>query len=151
MSLSVRLQPTFQGHVATTQDALILFEACIQHQLPLLPRRPHSHERELLIRSGGTFIYEERSSGIRRWNDGIVWSPSRILGNFLVYRELNRRFTPDEQRRISKDRNRRPSRTRRPCTRPEAVSDMGGSPLRDRVSLLRMYHRDREPANRILD
>ncbi|CEI88404.1 Putative YALI0B18282p [Rhizopus microsporus] len=26
--------------------------------------------------------------GIKRWTDGLLWSPSRILGNFLVYREL---------------------------------------------------------------
>lgn len=29
--------------------------------------------------------------GIKRWTDGLVWSPSRILGNFLVYRELDKR------------------------------------------------------------
>lgn len=26
--------------------------------------------------------------GIKRWTDGFLWSPSRILGDFLVYREL---------------------------------------------------------------
>lgn len=29
--------------------------------------------------------------GIKRWTDGFLWSPSRILGNFLVYRELANR------------------------------------------------------------
>jgi hypothetical protein len=29
--------------------------------------------------------------GIKRWTDGLVWSPSRILGNFLIYRELDGR------------------------------------------------------------
>lgn len=29
--------------------------------------------------------------GIKRWTDGLVWSPSRILGNFLIYRELDKR------------------------------------------------------------
>lgn len=29
--------------------------------------------------------------GIKRWTDGFLWSPSRILGNFLVYRELENR------------------------------------------------------------
>lgn len=28
--------------------------------------------------------------GIKRWTDGLVWSPSRILGNFLIYRELEK-------------------------------------------------------------
>ncbi|PVH70542.1 hypothetical protein DL98DRAFT_380014, partial [Cadophora sp. DSE1049] len=40
--------------------------------------------------SGNVFIYEEHSSGIKRWTDGVPWSPSRILGNFLVYCELER-------------------------------------------------------------
>lgn len=31
--------------------------------------------------------------GIKRWTDGLVWSPSRILGNFLIYRELDKRAT----------------------------------------------------------
>jgi hypothetical protein len=31
--------------------------------------------------------------GIKRWTDGFLWSPSRILGNFLVYRELANRET----------------------------------------------------------
>lgn len=30
-------------------------------------------------------------SGIKRWTDGLIWSPSRILGNFLIYRELGGR------------------------------------------------------------
>jgi hypothetical protein len=29
--------------------------------------------------------------GIKRWTDGLIWSPSRILGNFLIYRELGGR------------------------------------------------------------
>lgn len=30
-------------------------------------------------------------TGIKRWTDGLIWSPSRILGNFLIYRELGGR------------------------------------------------------------
>lgn len=37
--------------------------------------------------------------GIKRWTDGFLWSPSRILGNFLVYRELANR----EHRKIDND------------------------------------------------
>jgi hypothetical protein len=81
------LQPTYTGHVSTTNDALILFEACLSGHLNHVPRRPHDRERNSLIRSGCVFIYEENASGIKRWTDGVTWSPSRILGNFLVYRE----------------------------------------------------------------
>ena len=108
------LQPTFQGHVSTTQDALILFEACLQGHLSHVPRRPHDRERSSLIRSGSVFIYEENASGIKRWTDGVTWSPSRILGNFLVYRELDKPFPPGEKKRAMKKQNRRPSRPGEP-------------------------------------
>lgn len=113
------LQPTFTGHVATTQDALILFEGCLQGHLSHVPRRPHDRERSTLIRSGSVFIYEENASGIKRWTDGVTWSPSRILGNFLVYRELDKPFPPGEKKRAMKKPNRRPSRPGEPYPRPE--------------------------------
>ncbi|KAI4148145.1 MAG: hypothetical protein LQ340_005216 [Diploschistes diacapsis] len=96
------LQPTWFGHVATTRDALILFEACLTGTLHHVPRRPHDRERSHLIKSGFVFIYEENASGIKRWTDGVPWSPSRILGNFLVYRELVKPFPPGEKKRAQK-------------------------------------------------
>lgn len=120
------LQPTFQGHVATTQDALILFEACLQGHLSHVPRRPHDRERSSLIRSGCVFIYEENASGIKRWTDGVTWSPSRILGNFLVYRELDKPFPPGEKKRAMKKPQRRPSRPGEPYPRSDASSFSDG-------------------------
>jgi len=117
------LQPTFTGHVATTQDALLLFEACLQGHLSHVPRRPHDRERNTLIRSGCVFIYEENASGIKRWTDGVTWSPSRILGNFLVYRELDKPFPPGEKKRAMKKPNRRPSRPGEPYPRPDGSSE----------------------------
>ncbi|CAI7573032.1 unnamed protein product [Penicillium bialowiezense] len=102
------LEPTFNGYVATTQDALLLFEACLTGVLHHVPRRPHDRERTHLVRSGSVFIYEENSSGIKRWTDGVTWSPSRILGNFLVYRELDKPFPPGEKKRAMKKATRRP-------------------------------------------
>jgi Gti1/Pac2 family transcription factor len=115
------LQPTFTGHVATTNDALILFEACLTGQLSHVPRRPHDRERNMLIRSGCVFIYEENASGIKRWTDGVTWSPSRILGNFLVYRELDKPFPPGEKKRAMKKNSRaRLSRPGEPYPRPDS-------------------------------
>ncbi|KAI0382764.1 Gti1/Pac2 family-domain-containing protein [Hypomontagnella monticulosa] len=96
------LQPTFHGYIASTMDALILFEACLTGHLFHVPRRPHDRERPHLIVSGNVFIYEEHSSGIKRWTDGVPWSPSRILGNFLLYRELDKPFQPGEKKRAMK-------------------------------------------------
>ncbi|KAI1144653.1 Gti1/Pac2 family-domain-containing protein [Hypoxylon sp. FL0543] len=96
------LLPTFTGYIANTMDALILFEACLRGVLFHVPRRPHDRERSNLIVSGNVFIYEEHSSGIKRWTDGVPWSPSRILGNFLLYRELDKPFQPGEKKRAMK-------------------------------------------------
>lgn len=78
---------TFYGYIETTRDSLLLFEACKRGLLPRITRRLQDKER-ILIRSGTIFCFDERESGIKRWTDGLVWSPSRILGNFLIYREL---------------------------------------------------------------
>ncbi|PGH06626.1 hypothetical protein GX51_02253 [Blastomyces parvus] len=125
------LEPTFTGYVATTQDALILFEACLTGLLHHVPRRPHDRERSQLVKSGSVFIYEENASGIKRWTDGVTWSPSRILGNFLVYRELDKPFPPGEKKRAMKKGNRRPPPTGRPgepYPRPQESNGASYSP-----------------------
>jgi len=114
MSSSSPLSPTFYGHIASTQDALLLFESCLSGALNHVARRPHDRERSSLIKSGNVFIYEEHSSGIRRWTDGVPWSPSRLLGNFLVYRELQRPFPPGEKKRAMKRAKRSPGISKAP-------------------------------------
>jgi Gti1/Pac2 family transcription factor len=94
--------PTFHGFVSNSMDGLVLFEACLSGKLHHVPRRPHDRERAQLIKSGSIFIYEENASGIKRWTDGVAWSPSRILGNFLIYRELEKPFPPGEKKRAMK-------------------------------------------------
>lgn len=105
------LIPTYTGIVKSTKEALVLFEACLNARLNHVPRRPHDRERGTLIKSGHIFIYEEHASGIKRWTDGINWSPSRILGNFLVYRELDNKVQPGEKKRALKHKSpqRRPN------------------------------------------
>ncbi|KAK6210215.1 Gti1/Pac2 family protein [Colletotrichum tabaci] len=124
---NVPLNPTFFGHVASTLDALVLFEACLSSALHHVPRRPHDRERQDLIKSGNVFIYEEHSSGIKRWTDGVAWSPSRILGNFLIYRELDRPFPPGEKKRAMK-RNKKPTGVTKPeITRQGSVNGAGAN------------------------
>ena len=83
---------TFYGMVETTSDAFRVFDLCRRGKLGRIRRRLHDRERRL-IRSGSIFCFDEAESGIRRWTDGRLWSPSRILGNFLIYRELDRKVT----------------------------------------------------------
>ncbi|KAK6858999.1 hypothetical protein PG995_004852 [Apiospora arundinis] len=125
------LQPTFVGYISSTMDALILFEACLTGHTSHVPRLPHDLERANLIRSGNVFIYEEHSSGIKRWTDGDPWSPSRVLGNFLLYRELDERFQPGEKKRAMKQTDKSSGVTKHTSTsRATAVGfsgmNMGG-------------------------
>ena len=94
--------PTWDGVIHSTQDALLIIEACLSGKLSHVPRRPHDKERGEQIKSGSIFVYEENASGIKRWTDGLTWSPSRIMGNFLVYRELEKPFPPGEKKRAVK-------------------------------------------------
>ncbi|KAI8580250.1 hypothetical protein K450DRAFT_237562 [Umbelopsis ramanniana AG] len=91
---------TFHGYIANTTDSLLLYEACRRGLLPRVSRRLQEKERNCLVRSGSVFVFDEKESGIKRWTDGLVWSPSRILGNFLVYRELDRRASQGGKRII---------------------------------------------------
>ncbi|KAG8962504.1 hypothetical protein FRC03_004189 [Tulasnella sp. 419] len=86
-------EPPFCGFIETTEDALLILEAARRRLIPRVTRRLSDRERKL-IASGSVFVFEEEESGIKRWTDSLVWSPSRILGNFLIYRETDKR-NPD--------------------------------------------------------
>ncbi|GAC98910.1 cAMP-independent regulatory protein [Pseudozyma hubeiensis SY62] len=58
--------------------------------LPKITRRLRDDERKQ-IASGTIFVFDEVESSIKRWTDGMIWSPSRILNNFLVYREVEKK------------------------------------------------------------
>lgn len=78
---------TYNGHVRTPADAIILFEACRVGLLPRVQRRLSEKERQQ-IKSGSVFVWDEREAGMRRWTDGKSWSASRVSGSFLTYREM---------------------------------------------------------------
>lgn len=84
------ISPTFKGYIEDENDALLILQATLDGKLQQIPRRPYEIERPYLIVSGSIFVFVEEISGIKRWTDGISWSPSRITGKFLVYRELDK-------------------------------------------------------------
>jgi hypothetical protein len=133
MNSSAELNATYYGFIGSTLDALILFEACISGQIKHVSRRPHDREREHVIQSGRVFIYEENTSGIKRWTDGISWSPSRILGNFLIYRQLVKAFGPGEKKKAIKKSKVGPTgvtkHSPKSSTRPKDVFQNIGSHL----------------------
>ncbi|KAH8193555.1 hypothetical protein TruAng_012279 [Truncatella angustata] len=99
------LEPTWKGYCGGTLDALYLIEWCIRGNGKHVTRRPHDRERASLIASGNIFIYQEQANGIKRWTDGILWSPSRMLGNFFIYRELDKPFKPRQKRKTNHKEN----------------------------------------------
>ncbi|PVV00265.1 hypothetical protein BB560_005360 [Smittium megazygosporum] len=81
---------TYNGYIDTTNDALLVLEACRTGLLKPVQRRLSEDER-LKIKSGSIFVWDEELSGIKRWTDGKSWSPSRVNGCFLTYNELERK------------------------------------------------------------
>lgn len=82
-SLSSSSDFSFSGYVETTVQALRLVLAARRGVVSRVTRRLNETERRS-IRSGAVFIFDPEESSIKRWTDGLVWSPSRIVGNFLV-------------------------------------------------------------------
>lgn len=89
-SSSAWTEPPWSGWIETTGDALLILEAARRGLIPRVTRRLVDSERKM-ITSGSVFVFDEDESGIKRWTDGFFWSPSRILGNFLLYRETEKR------------------------------------------------------------
>ncbi|CAO3633435.1 unnamed protein product [Cunninghamella blakesleeana] len=95
---------TFIGHIKTPQDALIVFEACRRGILNRVKRRLSNKER-MSIKSGSIFAFDESEAGMRRWTDGRTWSPSRVLGSFLTYRELDTKRRPRKLSSLHGEKN----------------------------------------------
>lgn len=98
------VRPTYTGYIATSKDALIIFQAVLSGVLTPVHRRPSESERSELVKSGNVFVFIEETSRIKRWTDGISWSPSRILGRFLIYRELSKNSGTKSDDHNSKNR-----------------------------------------------
>ncbi|KAI9454738.1 Gti1/Pac2 family-domain-containing protein [Lactarius psammicola] len=101
----------FIGYVETTTDALRLIMAARQGIIPRITRRLNDSERRSMIRSGAVFVFCVEESGIRRWTEGLSWSPSRIVGNFLVWGPTLRCFPLEHRHFVSLHRALPPTRT----------------------------------------
>lgn len=74
----------FTGVVENTVSALRLVQAAQMGIIPRIVRRLNDSERQRLLVPGAILVFSVEESGIKRWTDGRLWSPSRIAGNFLV-------------------------------------------------------------------
>lgn len=82
----ISISPTFYGYIESPFDSMLLIEAIKLDILVAIPRRLNQAERGIL-KSGDVYVHKV-SEGIKRWTDGKSWSPSRVLGHFLTYREV---------------------------------------------------------------
>ncbi|GJJ14133.1 hypothetical protein Clacol_008390 [Clathrus columnatus] len=131
-------EPPWTGWIETTGDALLILEAARRGMIPRVTRRLVDSERKM-ITSGSVFVFDEDESGIKRWTDGFYWSPSRILGNFLLYRETDK-----------KSNLRGPQRSQAPTsTSPSILVNEGSSSNRNESSTLsRPKNADLDDADR---
>ncbi|KAF7966599.1 hypothetical protein HWV62_37783 [Athelia sp. TMB] len=79
----------FFGFVDTTDNAFRLVLAAQRGLVPRIAQRLRHAELKEMITNGAIFVFSVEESGMKRWRDGLFWSPSRIDGNFLVYKEMN--------------------------------------------------------------
>ncbi|OCF33175.1 hypothetical protein I317_02362 [Kwoniella heveanensis CBS 569] len=119
------LDPPFRGYIESTFDALLVFEAARRGMIPRVTRRLIERERGM-VQSGAVFVFDEHESGIKRWTDGLVWSPSRILHNFLVYRETDKRANPATPNKNSTSPPQHSPTSGQPHSRPHTASLMSG-------------------------
>lgn len=112
-------EPPWSGWIETTGDALLILEAAKRGIIPRVTRRLVDSERKM-ITSGSVFVFDEDESGIKRWTDGFYWSPSRILGNFLLYRETDKRGAGHRGARADSDPDDNPRQDGQSLSRPKA-------------------------------
>ncbi|KAJ3258616.1 hypothetical protein HDU77_002208 [Chytriomyces hyalinus] len=79
---------TYYGRIESPMDASLVIEACIKGILKEMSGVAEASTID--IRPGTVLVIHERGGSIQRWRDGHQWSPSRISGNFLIYREVER-------------------------------------------------------------
>lgn len=99
-----------RGYLHSYDEAFLLVHAV---RLGLV--RPNRERLSLKerdeIKSGNIYIFIENRTLMVRWTDGRTWSPSKILGSFLLYKEVPKCLTKNATMK-----NRRSKVERLKCT-----------------------------------
>ncbi|KAJ3106916.1 hypothetical protein HK100_003668, partial [Physocladia obscura] len=78
---------TYFGYIEDQADALAVIEATIAKIL--VPFTGSSVDMsQFKVRSGSVAVIPESCRFVKRWRDGLKWSPSRAYGPFLLYRQI---------------------------------------------------------------
>ncbi|KAL6121608.1 hypothetical protein NUSPORA_01455 [Nucleospora cyclopteri] len=76
-----------KGYITSYDEAAMVIHACRLGFLRPMERRLTNEEKNN-IESGDIYCFIETENGMKRWTDGRIWSPSKILGEFLLYQEV---------------------------------------------------------------
>lgn len=80
------------GYIQDYEEAVLMVHTTRLGYLIPITQRLKMEERENL-RSGDIFVFIESEGGMKRWTDGRIWSPSKISGQFLLYKEVPRHLS----------------------------------------------------------
>ncbi|EJW01884.1 hypothetical protein EDEG_03638 [Edhazardia aedis USNM 41457] len=81
----------FNVYINTQEEAILIAHAFRLNLFHLSTERLDQKNREK-IRNGDVFCFIENEQ-LRRWTDGKIWSPSKIVGYFLQYKEVPRHLS----------------------------------------------------------
>lgn len=79
------IQPTLIGYIYTSNDVLLLIEACRSGTLNYIPRFPEQNEVQALVSSGNIFVYADFLTGREHWNDGMSWTLLGLENGIIQY------------------------------------------------------------------
>ncbi|KAJ3284409.1 hypothetical protein HDU79_008245 [Rhizoclosmatium sp. JEL0117] len=88
---------TYHGFIEDPLDAVYVVQGTLEGVLPAFKGNAEEMA-SIKVRSGTVIVMPEKGLTVKRWRDGIKWSPSRAYGQFLLYRqiELKDPGAPDE-------------------------------------------------------
>lgn len=90
------------GYINNYEEAMLIMHASRLGCFEPTKKRLSNDEREK-IESGDIFCFVENESGLKRWTDGRIWSPSKICGEFLVYQEVPRYLSKNSIKKRKND------------------------------------------------
>jgi len=90
------------GYINNYEEAILIMHASRLGFFEPTKQRLSNDERDR-IESGDIFCFIENESGLKRWTDGRIWSPSKICGEFLVYQEVPRHLSKNSIKKRKND------------------------------------------------
>ncbi|ORD97373.1 WOR1 [Hepatospora eriocheir] len=89
-----------KGCVHDVNDCIELINRVVKGEIKIMNRRLKLCEQDLLS-PGMIFIYNERTSNIKRWTDKKKWLPSRKIKCFLSYTHQSYKFVKKTYSRVT--------------------------------------------------